>query len=871
MAILAMLGTIVTLVFAVILILFVLTSVLKGLSKGFIHTAVKTVFIFVSGLLALFISVPLGKTIARVLVSKLTSIISGMWSGYDELVAASPSIEGLITGIPAVIISVILYVVLFLVLSLIMLIPARLIRKHVFERFLPNFPKLRWAGALCGVIAGLASFVFIMAPLTGTLAMVGDAASIVTVAAGKKEDKKIDVYEDVIEPVTDNFFVKLTSNLGGRAIYNHLTSFDVNGEKVSVSNEFSVLGDVFSAIKPILGGKSESWTREDIDAIGSAADRLSDSELVSGVLADILSAAGNKWSEDEAFLGLKVPSVGNESTGDFLKEFLVSFKSTTKETVGEDIGTLADVLGVLHDYGMLSAKQDGESAGDKISTEGFVSELLGTVMKNERFRGTAAAVINLGVSQTLDILDVPATDSEVYDNFVADIAGIINASDDDEKVKQDVYDSFTEHGIKTDKNITDRVAEYLEQDFAGRTDVSPEEIGSFFGVAFAIKEETEEVSFRSVFPGVSFINDTSSAGARALNAFLKANKDIAGASLDALSTLISRDDFESTVVTAEKLKVTRERIEALADEIIDTECERIENIINKFMSFSNSSKDGDVVESADIASLGGALNEIGKSEMLSEISDDMIRAAFGSKLVKDNIRISNDTVEKMVTSEETDYEDILVSVQKTTNIINGLSKEEGEKISDEEVDEKLDYLLSDMSQNTAEVIGEVFDSKNVQKLGIEEEKSEKIAASLGVFFDKMAKSDADTSDPEDKDVKASKTVFKFIAASKTSNPDLFAETGLTPNETINIFMDSEISRETIIEASYKDGKIELDSFGLASKMNDESRNEALETMEAHVKANYGSAEDKEEYKNAVLSIGAILGMDVSGEFNSWTK
>jgi hypothetical protein len=114
-------------------------------------------------------------------------------------------------------------------------------------------------------------------------------------------------------------------------------------------------------------------------------------------------------------------------------------------------------------------------------------------------------------------------------------------------------------------------------------------------------------------------------------------------------------------------------------------------------------------------------------------------------------------------------------------------------------------------------------------------------------------------------------MFKFIAALKNTSGDLFEETGLTVEETVHIFMDSEISRETIIAASYVDGKLVTDSFGLADKISKSDKNEAINVLKNEVKANYATAEDKEEYKKAVCAIGAILGVDVSSSFNSWVK
>lgn len=856
MNIIALLPTIVTVIFAVLLFVIVLVNILRGLSKGLFPMLMRIVSIIISGILASVVSVPIGRLISGALVSKVNEIISGMFPAYSDILALSPSAADLMVGIPAIFISIILYFVLFLVFRLLMHIPERVVKKHVFEKLLSNMPKRGWAGALCGIVAGVAVFIFVTAPICGTLETVGNTAGAIFAESSDASDDEFSVYGDVIEPISDGFFVNFTCALGGRAVYNRLTVIKVGGEKVSMNREISVFSDVLSAVKPLLsGGGMSSLTREDITVLSNASRRISDSKIVSGLLSDVLSGAAKKWESGESFLGMSLPE-GEGGSSELLKEFLLAFKNTTKDTIGEDIGTLADVLAILYDGGMFENKE-GSAITDSLGKKGLVSALLETVMKNERFSGTAAAIINLGVQSTLDTLGVPASSKEVYDDFTSDIANIVNAGSDIGTLEQKTYDSFEKHGIKTDKKVTDLTAKYLKEDFEGRQDVTSDEISTFFTTAFASAP-------------VQAKGPESYSGARALaNALDKLKKEnIEGIDWEALYSLVSRDTFITSALTYETISVTKEALDALASSELPSECGKIEEMIVKFLEFSSSAKEGNIVENADVASLGDALNIIENSAILGEVSEDMIRAIFSSHLVRDHVNISDSTIDNMIQSDDTDYNNILVSVQNTTSIINGLGKDEG-KISDEELDDKLDYLLGDMSENTADVIGEVFNAENVKKLGVEEEKADKMADSLGVFFDKMAQSDADTSDPDDKDVKATKAVFKFMAASKTNTNDVFAETGLTPDETVKTFMDSEISRETIIEASYNDGEVALDAFGLAGKLDDKGRSEALASMQEHVKENYENEEDKAQYEKTVIAIGALLGMDVSDDLASW--
>ncbi len=884
-----MIGTVFTALFAIIMLFFIFMNVLKGFTKGLIHILVRIAFIFVSGILAIVLSVPLAKLISGAIIVRLNDVISGMVQGYDEIISASPIIGELVVGIPAVIIAVVLYMVLFLLLLAIMAIPSYFIKKIISES-LPEIPRLGWAGALCGIVAGLAMFVFVSAPVVGTINMVGDTASMVVgmfsddgeyddiheeadgVGAPSDSDDDLDVCDDIISPITDNFLVKFTYNMGGKAIFNSLTSFEVGGEKVSLSGEVSAIADVFSAFVSVVdGGAPAEWTSEDIDSIKAATGRISDSRLVSGVLADVLSNASKKWENNEAFLGMKVPTVGRPSVDNFLYELFTSFSETTVDTIGEDFGTLADILAQLHKCGLLgSIGSEDSNITDSITTDGFVAGLLETVIKNERFRGCAAAVINLGVYETLDILDIPANDSEAYDRFVEDIANSLNGANEsttsEDQLKNDIFKNFIEHGITVDKSITDRVTQYLALEFVGRTDVSPEEIENFFSVAFDLDGNQEE----SIEPLSA--ETTLAIALREVLVMLKDQGNLAMSeeNWNTLVTLSDKESYKSSLETAQSLCVTKEKIDALSQDQIFDECEKIEGVIKNMVIFMNSVSGENVLENADLSSLGSALNLLSSSTILEDASKEIISSALNSDMVQGNITISKETIDSMVESKDTDYENILVSVQNTANIINGMgNKEEG--ITDEQLGEKLDYLLSDMTKESAEVIGEIFNSENVEKLGIPEKQADKISDTVNVFFTKMAESNADTSDPEDKDAKAAKTIFELISAATNPSENVFEQGELTIESTVHIFMDSEISRETLIAASYSDSKLELDAFGIAKQLTIEDKNEALNILRSEVSENYASAEDKEEYKKAVCAVGAILGVDISSSLNAWIR
>lgn len=900
--ILSIVSVVTTVVFALLLFVFILVNILRGRSKGLLHTLFKIVAVFISGFLALLLAGPIGSAISGALTGALTGAIKGVFPQYDELVGTSSAIGDLITGIPAIVISMVVYLLLFVVFLALMAIPIHF-GKKLINRLVPSFPKVKWAGALCGAVAGLAIFVFVCAPLAGTLSLVGDVADVVFAITDSGNESDVAqndtssdrmllsgedpvlasdlgvgtlLSNDATPSIGDNFFVNMVCILGGRPIYDHLTVIKIGDENVSVSKEISVMSDIVSSLVPVFDGSSpEKWTQEDIQGLKKATEKLADAKIVTTLMADVISDAGKKWSDNEKFFGMSMPSMGRKSVDSFFADLFEVFETTTKESVSSDLGMLADILGQLQKYGVLSSANK-ENMGSELGKDGFVSGLLEIIMKNDRFKNMTASAINLGVSETLDILNVPETDGEVYDRFVSQIAGAVNANGDDiSALKTKVYEIFTASGIETHREITDCVAEYLASDFAGRTDVTADEVGEFFSVAFdmGVSENAKELSAYGGFEA-SFLSSKKYSAAEELKAVLeqmrKDNSSFEEVDWEGLATLTDRDIFRSDAITAESIRVSKDKISSMHYDDIIKECETIEDIIKDMIRFSDSVTNGKDMINSDVASLGDALNKIKGSKILGDVSGNFIKATLSSDMVQNNISISQDTLDSMVNSDDTDYENILVSVQNTANIIEGLGKTEG-AISEEELDEKLEWMLGGMSESTAEIIGDVFNAENVKKFGIPDENAEKIADTVNVFFIKMAESDADTSDPEDKDVKATKTVFKFISASKNSEKDLFETVGLTVSETVHVFMDSHISRETMIEASYGENGLILDSFGVASSIDDESRQEVLLALENETRQNYANSADKQEYERAIRAIGAVFGIDVSSQFDSWTR
>lgn len=483
--------------FALVFFIIILINVLRGISKGIIPTAVRTVFVFISGLISVLIAIPIGRVVSRAAVDMVNDFIIGRFPEFEELVEENPVIDNLMIGVPSMVITPIIYVIIFIIMLLIMIIPAHFVKKLISDKY-PNIPRLRWAGGLCGVLTGIMMFVFLFAPTVGIISAVGNMANVVESISDTDENEES--FENV-ERLTDNFLVKFVSGSGGRAIYSSLTAFKVNDEKVDISKEISVMADVVSNLAPVVDGSDPSvWKDEEVKDVKIAAKNLSDSELLSEVFAAVLSTATEQWEKDESFLGVYIKTTGKDSVDRFIKELFLCFSQTTKETVSKDIITLMDAFDVMRKHNVLvvlDAPNGDPGIAQNPEKEGFVSALLEVVSANKRFKRVTAVVVNLGVHETTGITNVPKTDSRAYNNFVAEVADAINNANENsiplDNLKDTVYQSFTDNGMKVEKEITDYITEYLALDFKCRTDVSADEISEFFEVAFEMPEQKTEV------------------------------------------------------------------------------------------------------------------------------------------------------------------------------------------------------------------------------------------------------------------------------------------------------------------------------------------------------------------------------------------
>jgi hypothetical protein len=89
-------------------------------------------------------------------------------------------------------------------------------------------------------------------------------------------------------------------------------------------------------------------------------------------------------------------------------------------------------------------------------------------------------------------------------------------------------------------------------------------------------------------------------------------------------------------------------------------------------------------------------------------------------------------------------------------------------------------------------------------------------------------------------------------------------------ELLDAFMDSTVFSQTVEEAVFGEGG-GLDPVGVSDYIQKSDKEELTTTLESYTAGNYTSAPDKEEFKKKIVSLGSLIGLDISEQFDGWVK
>ena len=473
----------------------------RGRKKTLITLASILLAIFISILITMFLS----NLIVQVVMNYALKTLRIDISQFEKYIG---NVETILFAYFDAIISPILFLFVFILTRGLVALVVKIVRKinarktnMLYEpEESPNHMKNpKTVNALLGVLCGFIISVIIISPFIGTLKVASKAFDDLN---DEKEIFKFTVKENIID-ACDGYSKDLVGNIvyycGGNLLYKSVATSNLNDNFFSlekeIDNTFYAIGDVFSMNKTL--NKIDKATPSEKESLRTLGTNVKKAETLKAATADILPELAKKWLNDEPFQGLAKPKISGASEN-FFDKMLYVCKSTTPDTVGDDLSTLLNVFLIAQENGILGSENYKEML-ERSKVTGAFGLIKAELEKNPRMAGLTADIDTMGVKSIASA--IKNFNSGNYETLMGDITGVLNNSmsltgqDRVDYIANYTKNYIYQYGIDIGDDIAEETAKKLAEEIVDKrsTPVSVDEIKSFWD-KYAVKSSTTQNS-----------------------------------------------------------------------------------------------------------------------------------------------------------------------------------------------------------------------------------------------------------------------------------------------------------------------------------------------------------------------------------------
>lgn len=726
---------------------------------------------------------------------------------------------------------------------------------------------------LFGAISGFLVYNAVISPMVMLISDIGSIAGPIL-----KENELDCLYENV-ESISDNAATSTVSVLGGRMIYDGLTSLKVSGEKVVLSREVKFTGDILNIA---LKASSDECTSEELaEYISMAEESFKKTTLIPIAASSIAKEASASWLRGNEYIGISRPvfDEDNVSEEELIDVVLEELSEATVESIREDIVTVIDMVKEATDGGLFDIIGNGGSSSaylEFFTDKEVIYNILYTAFKNDRMAVVFPYAADVGIGFMADTLSIPKDYSEIYDDlltalwcdfdvaftdsegisqFICSYAKLVKADYDEagisllcgeEYIIAACITSESSNGNISLETIAKVIADKGER-FIDVADISNEEAFTSWLAGLGISHE-DAVIIAGEFPFEKSNNGLTA-------------KDFAVSGAKDLESKSFRVVF-ADVKAKKGLPSDRSLAAASMADVIEAAAKII---------FASDNTSGGSVD-ALLNSLGGALDSLSSCEYFSgEVMDDLVVAMLQSNTFRGAFKITAGKATEISSKLNNgvasggSYTQHLVAISKAINVVAS----DGGKPSTDDVKD----MIGAVTPETSEVLKEIVSSEVLEGNGIPKDKSESISGMMGSMIDEMAKVNASDADPEYIE-KESNAVSKVIEIATSSNEDysegIFSGEGTTEekiDEYVDLVADSDIVSNTLIEVVYGEGESspKKDPLGLEKSLGGSDGAYFVSKLDAKYKqaiAGGMSGDELTEYEKVIYSMAAVMNVDI---------
>ena len=498
------------LLFYSILIVYCLIGMAWGLWRGLMKSRIRGITILASAVLAVVATLVLKSKLATINVQELLNLIAtntgADMSTVNEFLTISPSLGNILLSSAGSILAPLLMLVIFLVLWALTGIAyfiVSLCLRRSFKQLNAESKFRKTRTMVLSVVQCLIVIAVFMVPIASYAELVQPVAAELTQGdILDAETKQIvsDLNDNNIKPINESSPVKVFRALGGRALCHSMTDFEVNGIKVHLEEEIGSLASFASKIVSLSSTKIENYGPQQADVIDSLADSFEGSALLPTIAGEVIHSATGAWIRGEKFLGTDCPDLGDAIDPVFVRLLtIVHGDALNTVYLKEDIHTVADFIGVLAAHEIFSSLSDTDQLLTTLGSDGVVKELVTHLGTNERMKTLIPEITNMGMRAIATTLGIPDSVENVYDNFLGDVADVLNSTQNlptaerIEAISEELESAFDNAGVAIDSEIIVGYTNALLNDLGGETTVTPEYISDFFTMyAIATADDAQD-------------------------------------------------------------------------------------------------------------------------------------------------------------------------------------------------------------------------------------------------------------------------------------------------------------------------------------------------------------------------------------------
>lgn len=884
-----MFNTIVSAVFLFFALVVLLVGILGSRKRHWVSSAIRLFFVIVSAFVSAILSTIISKAVASPIYSFIVEKIDN--PQIEGILADVPSAKAIFCVLVALILTIPIFILLFAIVRTVANLAfnklltkcfLKLLKKDTNEEYKKRFEPL---SMLFSALASFLVYIVVLIPIVGSLDLAASVAKVST------SDETV---IEIVSAATDNVGSKTVRALGGKGIYNFLTRYEVNGERISMAEEsqfISTLGQSIFALQD-----EEKNSEQTADAFRKAGNSLKKTTIVPTLASDFVNAAGDDWLNGKDFHGIACPSLGEEFDP-IITSFLECTKGSTCATMREDLKTLVNIIAIFMEKGPSTSSDD--LLVSVLSNEELISEISVEILNNPRLSPMMGAIMNMSLEMIGDALELPETSDEAYDEFINDViagyratvAGEANGETVD-ALSNEITKVFNEYGIELTDGVDTCIATSMLCQFGDGSQMTPEAVKKFFSSTSAVapmstsdtldvatiadkisslytQGDDEEALTEKIAAMLTEIRPFASEDAEEI-ALLLAQKTIAALESDKLDASASQFADANDFVTKNNI-IIQENLKAVSGVSLnpEEEAKSVAAIMSSLTTIINDLSSGSADTGTLIKDLGPLLDRMSESNLIGkENANNVLVAIVQSDIVRSSINIPLNQATEMALSinssisEASNYENQLSSLSYTVTMLQDAS--EGKNSI-----ENISALLADITPESAESIKALLSGSTIKNYGVSEDSADSVSELVSGIVDNMAvaKDNGMSEDTYQKEAEAVNDMMNIaMSAINSSGTDSFATvTGITITDYVNRALDSEIISTSLVDYVYSGGDTPATNpLNAEFVLNDSEKDELSTALSAKMKEQLSSGSESEikEYKKTIISITAMVNLDV---------